>query len=279
MPRRPFGSTGVEVPIVGIGTWMMERDGDKAVETLRRAVDEGATHIDTAEMYGSGEVERIVGKAIHDARDRVFLVSKVMPSNATYDGTIRACERSLKNLGTDRLDLYLLHWRESTPLAESFRAFDKLVADGKILRFGVSNFDIGDMEEAERVAGKGRIACNQVLYHLQERMIEFDIIPWCERHGMAVVAYSPYGQGDFPSPHSPGGWRLREIAESRKATPRQVALAFLLRQKNIFAIPKTSNVDRLLENIGAANLRLNDEEIRAIDATFPALRRDSLPML
>jgi diketogulonate reductase-like aldo/keto reductase len=177
------------VPVIGIGTWNMERDDPAgAIAAIRRAVDLGMVHIDTAEMYGGGAVETLVGEAIAGVRDQIFLVSKVLPKNASYAGTLRACEASLERLGTDRLDCYLLHWREDLPLAETFRAFETLRTQGKIRAWGVSNFDDDDLTEALAIAGPGKIACNQVLYHLGERTIEHRVIPWCEQHGVAVVA-------------------------------------------------------------------------------------------
>lgn len=277
--KRPFGKSGKSVPIVGIGTWEMEHAEKESIEAIRRAVDEGATHVDTAELYGKGRVEDLVGKALAGIRRRVFLVSKVMPSNADYRGTIAACERSLARLGTSYLDCYLLHWKSETPLAETFSAFDKLVADGKILSFGVSNFGVGDMEEAIKICGEGRIACNQVLYHLKERAIEYDLIPYCSKHNIAVVAYSPYGSGDFPIPRSTGGKILQQIADKRQATPRQIALAFLLNRHNLFAIPKSSNVAHLLENVRSAAISLTKEEAALIDRSFPAIRKRRLPTI
>ena len=194
------------------------------------------THIDTAEMYGDAEL--VIADAIAGKRDELFLVSKVLPSNASRRGTITACERSLKRLKTDRLDCYLLHWRGSYPLADTVAAFDELKRAGKIRSWGVSNFDADDLDELLEVAGEGKIACNQVLYHLQERAIEHAVIPWCEQHGVAVVAYSPFGHNDFPSPRSAGGKVLQKIADAHKATPRQVALSFLTRETPVFAIPK-----------------------------------------
>ena len=186
------------------------------------------THIDTAEMYGDAEL--VIAEAIAGRRDDIFLVSKVLPSNASRRGTIAACERSLKRLKTDRLDCYLLHWRGSYPLAETVAAFEELVGAGKIRSWGVSNFDADDLDEMLDVAGEGRIACNQVLYHLKERAIEHAVIPWCRQHGTAVVAYSPFGHDDFPSPRSKAGAVLQTIAEAHGASPRQVALAFLTRE-------------------------------------------------
>jgi diketogulonate reductase-like aldo/keto reductase len=265
MELRPFGDAGRRVPILGLGTWNMERDDRaSAISSLRRGVDLGMTHIDTAEMYGSGQVEELVGEALRGLRDRVFLVSKVLPSNATADGTIRACERSLSRLATDRLDCYLLHWPSSHPLAETIRSFEKLKKDGKIRSWGVSNFDVRGLDEAVRLAGEGRIACNQVLYHLAERTIEHELLPWCEGRGIPVVAYSPLGAQHFRS-----GKVLDEIAAARQATPRQIALAFLIRRKGVFAIPKTSVPRHVEENAAAADLQLSDDEIRRLDAAFP----------
>ncbi len=273
--KRDFGPTGMRFSVLGLGTWEMEREGPAAVKALQRGIDEGANHIDTAEMYGSGRAEQIVGKAVKGRRESVFLVSKVLPSNATYEKTLEACERSLRNLGTEYLDVYLLHWRERrTPLEETFRAFDKLVQGGKIRAFGVSNFDVKDMEEAVQIAGPGNIACNQVLYHLHERAIEYDLLPWCVTRGIALVAYSPLGQGKLPANHA-----LRDLALARNTTPSQVALAFLIRHPNVFAIPKSSHVEHVAENMRAGALQLTAKEIRHIEEAFPAQKRRSLPML
>ena len=229
MLTRPFGGTGVDVSVIGQGTWQMDgRDDAGAIAALRRGLDLGMTHIDTAEMYG--EAEPLVARAIEGRRDEVYLVSKVLPSNASRAGTIRACERSLARLKTDRLDCYLLHWRGGIPLEETFAAFEDLQRAGKIRSWGVSNFDVDDLDEALAISGEGRIACNQVLYHLEERAIEHAVIPWCEKHGVAVVAYSPFGNGHFVSASSPGGRILKEIADAHGATARQVALAFLTRK-------------------------------------------------
>lgn len=269
-----LGSGGRQVSVIGLGTWMMEQDGPPAIEALRRGMTESADHIDTAEMYGSGRVEKIVGEAIQGRRERVFLTSKVLPSNASYEGTLKACERSLTRLGTDHLDLYLLHWRGSIPLEETFRAFEKLHADGKILAFGVSNFDVKDMEEAVSIVGPGKISCNQVLYHLKERAIEYEVLPWCLKRNIPVVAYSPLGNGKFPKSRV-----LEEQARTSNATPQQVALSFLIRHAGVLAIPKSSNPGHVLENVQAGSLKLTEESIRRIDEEFPARRRRSLPML
>ena len=199
MQKRPFGNAGVEVSVIGQGTWQLDgRNNAGAIAALRHGLDLGMTHIDTAEMYG--EAEPLVAEAIAGRRDEVFLVSKVLPSNASRAGTIKACERSLTRLKTDRLDCYLLHWRGSYPLEDTIAAFEELMQAGKILSWGVSNFDADDLDEALGIAGEGKIACNQVLYHLQERAIEHAVIPWCEEHEVAVVAYSPFGQRTVPEP-------------------------------------------------------------------------------
>ena len=278
---RPFGSTGREIAAVGQGTWYIEQ-GDKgsAIAALWRGLDLGLSHIDTAEMYGDGRSEAIIGEAIAGRRDETFLVSKVLPHNASKSGTRAACERSLRHLKTDRLDCYLLHWRGPHPLAETFAAFEALKAEGKILSWGVSNFDAGDLDEALAAAGKGRIACNQVLYHLRERAIEHAVIPWCERNGVAVTAYSPFGHDDFPSPGSAGGRVLGEIAASHGATARQVALAFLTRRPSVFAIPKAAGTAHVEDNAGALHLALTEDDLARIDAAFPrGPKPRSLPML
>jgi diketogulonate reductase-like aldo/keto reductase len=280
MERRPFG-TSVDVPVIGQGTWNLEQaDRAAAVATLRRGLDLGMTHIDTAEMYGAGAAEKIVGEAIAGRRDQVFLVSKVLPENASRQGTIDACERSLKRLRTDHLDTYLLHWRGSYPLEDTIAAFERLERDGKIRRWGVSNFDADDLEEAQAIAGEGRMACNQVLYYLQERAIEHDVLPWCERNRVALVGYSPFGHGRFPGAQTAGGRLLREIGAAHGATARQVALRFLARRPSLFTIPKASHPERAAENAGAGDLRLSDDEVARIDAAFPlGSPPRSLPML
>ncbi|WP_223642401.1 aldo/keto reductase [Corallococcus sp. EGB] len=282
MEKRVFGNTGVAVPVIGQGTWQMEDDDAKAViQALRAGLDLGLTHLDTAELYGHGRVEEeLVAKAIEGRRDEVFLVSKVMPSNATRKGTVAACERSLKRLGTDRLDCYLLHWPGSHPLEGTVAAFEELVEAGKIRSWGVSNFGVEDLEEVLALAGRGRIACNQVLYHLEERAIEHEVLPWCESQGVAVVAYSPFGNGRFPSPTSAGGRVLASIAKAHGVTPFQVALQFLVRRPAVFAIPKASDVAHVRDNAGAASLKLTKEELQRIDAAFPrGDAPDELPVI
>jgi diketogulonate reductase-like aldo/keto reductase len=280
MEHRPFGSRGRDVARIGQGTWNIEQaDAGKALAALRRGLDLGMTHIDTAEMYGSGAAETLVSEAIAGRRDELFIVSKVLPHNASRNGTVAACERSLKRLRTDRLDCYLLHWRGSHPLVDTVAAFERLRAEGKILSWGVSNFDVADLDELSQVAGKP--ACNQVLYHLRERAIEHVVIPWCEANGIAVVAYSPFGHvGGFLEPHSAGGRVLKAIADRHNSTPRQVALGFLTRRASLFAIPKAANPEHAEDNAGAGALDLSDAELARIDAAFPlGSRPRSLPML
>jgi diketogulonate reductase-like aldo/keto reductase len=279
MKQRKFGKSGPQISAIGQGTWYIDRgDRKSAVAALRRGIELGMSHIDTAEMYGDAEL--VVAEAIAGQRDGIFLVSKVLPSNASRRGTITACERSLARLKTDRLDCYLLHWRGSYPLAETVAAFEQLVSAGKIRSWGVSNFDVDDLDEILEVAGEGKIACNQVLYHLQERAIEHAVIPWCERHGTAVVAYSPFGHNDFPPARSKAGEVLQTIAEAHGASPRQVALAFLTRAPSVFAIPKASSAEHAADNAAAGDLVLTSDEITAIDKAFPrGPKPRGLPML
>ena len=280
MQTRKFGWTGVDVPVIGQGTWKMESDPPvEALGALQAGLDAGMTHVDTAELYGGGRVESLVGRAISGRRDEIFLVSKVMPNHASRSGTVTACEASLQRLGTDHLDCYLLHWPGPHPLEETIAAFEQLVKAGKIRSWGVSNFDVDDLEEALKIAGPGRIACNQVLYHLRVRDIEDRVLPWCVKHDVAVVGYSPFGSGDFPQPQSKGGKVLGEIARSHRATPHQIALAFLVRDPHVFAIPKSAKVARARENAGAAGLALSPDEVARIEQAFPLRRGRELPTL
>jgi diketogulonate reductase-like aldo/keto reductase len=277
--QQEFGSSKRDVPVVGQGTWYIDRGDRKgAVAALRRGIDLGMTHIDTAEMYGDAEL--VVAEAIAGRRDEIFLVSKVLPGNASRRGAITACERSLARLKTDRLDCYLLHWRGSYPLTETVAAFEELVGAGKIRCWGVSNFDADDLDEMLAVAGKGKIACNQVLYHLQERAIEHAVIPWCEQHGVAVVAYSPFGHNDFPHLNSKAGQTLQTIAEAHGASARQVALSFLTREPSVFAIPKAATPEHAADNAAAGKLVLRDDEIAALNKAFSrGPKPRGLPML
>jgi diketogulonate reductase-like aldo/keto reductase len=271
MERRPFGPTKRDVAVIGQGTWYRESGEDRAaaVASLRRGLDLGMTHIDTAEMYSSGVAEEMVAEAIDGRRDQVFLVSKVLPYNASRKGTLTACQQSLARLRTDRLDCYLLHWRGEHPLEDTIAAFEQLQREGKILSWGVSNFDVADLEEAWEIAGADRLACNQVLYHVQERAIEHAVIPWCQEHGVAVVGYSPFCRGRFPGPRSPGGRVLKEIADAHGATVHQVVLRFLLRHPGLFTIPKAAGGEHAAENAAAGQLALSPADIARIDEAFP----------
>lgn len=272
MSNRKFGWTGVEVPIIGQGTWMIDGNSEKesrVIQTLRLGLDLGMNHIDTAEMYGNEHVEELVGEAIAGRRDDIFLVSKVLPSNASYEGTIKACKRSLKRLKTDWLDLYLLHWRGSYPLSETMRAMEKLVAEGLVKYIGVSNFDVEDLKEAEQVLQTEQIACNQVLYNLRDRGIERRLLPYCSKKRIAIVGYAPFGHGNFPSPSSREGKLLIEIGRRHNRTPKQVALNYLTRHPSTFTIPKTTRSERVRENSGGVGWQLTEDEVNEIDRAFP----------
>lgn len=281
VPVRPFGTTRRRIALVGQGSWRSEEaSAGEAIAAMRRGLDLGMTHIDTAEMYGSGGAEKLIAQAIDGRREQVFLVSKVLPGNASKRGTIAACERSLAHLRTDRLDCYLLHWRGSQPLEETLAGFEALSESGKILSWGVSNFDVHDLEEIAALAGPGHPACNQVLYHVEERAIEHSVLPWCRGHGTAVVAYTPFGQSKAPFDTKRASGRvLNDIAAAHGATARQVALAFLLRHPNTFVIPKAASVGHVEENAGAAQVALTAADIARIEAAFPLGRPRSLPMI
>ncbi len=258
---------GIDVPSLGLGTWKMgENRGrtNEEIDSLRLGLDLGMTLVDTAEMYGDGGAEKIVGKALEDRRDDVFLVSKVYPWNASFDKTIAACDHSLARLGTDRIDLYLLHWRGDYPLAETVAAFEELKRQGKIGAWGVSNFDTDDMEELWRVPDGDKCAANQVLYNLARRGIEYDLLPWCQNKGVAVMAYSPIDQGRIlKNPE------LVHLAKTYQATPAQVALSFLLERDGVIVIPKSANLRRVRENRDAVDLDISDEDWARLDAAFP----------
>jgi diketogulonate reductase-like aldo/keto reductase len=260
---RAFGPTGLPVAVIGQGTWRMgEQPGRRRdeVAALRLGIELGMTHIDTAEMYGDGGAERVVGEAIAGQRDRVFLASKVLPSNASHAGTIRACEASLRRLGTDHLDLYLLHWwSERHPIEETMRAMAELARRGLTRFVGVSNFEVEQLRQAQAAVGRLPIACNQVLYHLRDRAIEAEVLPHCERNRVAVVGYTPLARGGYMR------GVIADIARRHARTPRQVALNFLTRRPALFTIPKTSNAAHVRENAGALDFSLTREEVRAID--------------
>lgn len=279
---RPFGRTGRSVSIVGQGTWNVPVRGrarEAAIASLRAGIDRGMTHIDTAEMYGDGAAEMLVGEAIAVIpRENVFVVSKVLPSNATYDGTLRACEQSLERLKTSYLDSYLLHWRGGYPLAGTMRALERLVADGRIRSLGVSNFDVADLREAQAALSSEPIACNQVLYHLGERTVEEHEVPFCRENGIAIVAYTPFGRGDWTD--APGAATLAAIAGRHNVTAHAVILAFLTREEHVFAIPKAASIMHVGENAAAGELRLSTDEIIAIERAFPrSRRRGGIPTL
>jgi diketogulonate reductase-like aldo/keto reductase len=263
--------SGEAVPALGLGTWRMGESRSHAqdeVAALRTGLDLGMTLVDTAEMYGDGAAERIVAEAVADRRDDVFIVSKVLPSNASRRATITACERSLRNLSTDRIDLYLLHWRGGAPLHETVEAFLELQRAGKIRHWGVSNFDLADMVELFELPGGRAVATNQVLYNLARRGIEYDLMPWQRRHGVPIMAYSPIDQGGrlLRQP------ALKDIAERHGATPAQVALAWLLRQPGTIVIPKSSSVERTRENRAAVDVKLTKDDIAALDRVLPPPR-------
>lgn len=269
--------TGDPFPVVGQGTWRMgeaARSASDEVAALRRGLDLGLTLIDTAEMYGDGSAEEVVGQAIVDRRHSAFLVSKVYPQNASRRAMAAHCEASLKRLGTDHLDLYLLHWRGSIPLAESVEAFERLVQAGRIRAWGVSNFDVEDMNEL-LAAGGERCATNQVLYNLSRRGPEFDLFPWMTRRGMPVMAYSPVEQGRLPATDS-----IKAMARRHGASLAQVALAFVIRQSGVMAIPKASTMAHVEENARAIDLHLEAEDWASLDRDFPPPRhKQSLEML
>ena len=262
--KLPDGRT---VAALGQGTWGMGENAGKReqeIAALRLGLELGMSLIDTAEMYASGVAEEIVGEAFAGRRDEVFIVSKVLPENATRRGTITACERSLKRLSTDRIDLYLLHWRGRPPLAETLEAFAALVKDGKIRAWGVSNFDVDDMQELWRLKEGGAVVTNQVLYNLTRRGIEFDLIPASRQRKVPIMAYSPIEQGRLLRQRA-----LKEIADRHRATPAQVALAWLLRQDGIIAIPKASNEAHVRENRAATDVQLTAEDLTTLDRAFP----------
>ncbi|WP_157953037.1 aldo/keto reductase [Limnobaculum parvum] len=270
--------SGDDVPVFGQGTWFMgERSSDiqREIQTLRHGIERGLSLIDTAEMYADGGAERVVGAAIKGCRDDVFLVSKVLPSNASAQGTIAACEGSLKRLGTEYIDLYLLHWRGHIPLKETVNAMEDLVEQGKIGQWGISNFDVNDLEALMTLVDNEQIATNQVLYNLSRRGIEYDLLPWCRSNSMPVMAYSPIEQArllEHPA--------LVTVAKRHHATPAQIALAWVLRDHNIITIPKASTVEHMIENIGSLSIHLEHEDYVTLDAAFPPpSRKKPLEML
>ncbi|NEX63280.1 aldo/keto reductase [Noviherbaspirillum galbum] len=270
--------SGETVPALGQGTWNIGDRRDRRAQeiaALQAGMDLGMTLLDTAEMYGDGNSENLVGEALAGRRDEAFLVSKVLPSNASRRGTVKACEDSLRRLRTDRLDLYLLHWRGNYPLEETLEAFAQLQRDGKIRHWGVSNFDPGDMAELVSLEAGGEVSTNQVLYNLTRRGIEFDLLPWCRDRGIPVMAYSPIEQGRLLRQPA-----LRKVAERHGATPAQVALAWTWRQGGVIAIPKAGSAEHVRENHGALSLQLSAEDFAELDRAWPApTRRQPLEMI
>jgi diketogulonate reductase-like aldo/keto reductase len=259
--------SGDAVPVLGQGTWHMAEDPWRRkdeIAALQLGIDLGLTLIDTAEMYANGGSEQLVGEAIERRRDEVFLVTKVLPTHASLRGTIIACERSLKRLKTDRIDLYLLHWREETPIEETVAAFESLRQVGKIRSWGVSNFDLSDMEELVDLEDGQHVQTDQVLYNLSRRGIEYNFLPWCRQHGIPIMAYSPIEQGRVLNDA-----RMRRIAARHDATPAQIALAWVLRQPKVLAIPKAGTPEHVRENHGALGVRLGQEDLDELDAAFP----------
>ncbi len=266
-------SSGRQIPVFGMGTWRMGEDSRKnqaEIAALRRGMELGISLIDTAEMYGEGGAEKVIGEALADAsrRSEVFLVSKVYPHNASRKGVIAACDRTLKRLNTDYLDLYLLHWRSSVPLSETLEAFEALKQAGKIRDYGVSNFDVDDMKEAVGLEGGNLIATNQILYNLSRRGVELTLLPWCKQQKMPVMAYSPIEQGRLL-----GNQALRQIAQARGFTEAQIAIAWLLHQDNIIVIPKASKIEHIEQNYAALDISLNAEELKKLDIAFPKPNR------
>jgi diketogulonate reductase-like aldo/keto reductase len=270
--------SGQAIPVLGMGTWQMGESTEnhqREVAALRHGLDLGLTLIDTAEMYGEGGAETVIAEAIAHQRDQVFLVSKVYPHNASTQGTIAACERSLERLKTDYLDLYLLHWRGSVPLVKTLEAFQTLQRAGKIRSYGVSNFDVADMEEVTHLKGGDAIATNQVLYNLTRRGIEWNLLPWCRQREIPIMAYSPIEQGRLLNNRT-----LKAIAQEKGVTPAQVAIAWLLHQDNVIVIPKASRIDHVEQNYAALELQLSSEELDTLDAAFPPPNKPvSLEML
>lgn len=265
--------SGADLPVLGQGTWGMgERGSERATEVaaLRHGLDLGLGLLDTAEMYGSGGAEEVVGEAISGRRDEAFVVSKVFPHNADRRGAVEACERSLRRLGTDRVDLYLLHWRGGTPLDETLAAFEELRKDGKIRYFGVSNFDLGDMRDLFDSEAGRQVQTDQVLYNLTRRGVEFELLPWCREQALPVMAYSPIEQGRLL-----GSTVLTEIAGQLDVTPAQVAVAWVLHQDGVCAIPKAATPEHVEQNCGALEVSLSAEHLSRLDAEFPAPRRST----
>ncbi|TFW10433.1 aldo/keto reductase [Oxalobacteraceae bacterium OM1] len=263
--------SGEEVPVLGQGTWGFGEHPESRqneIDALRHGIDGGMTLIDTAEMYGGGAAEVLIGMALEGRREQTFIVDKVLPQNATRKGTVEACEKSLRRLQTDRIDLYLLHWRGAVPLAETLAGFDDLLRPGKIRYWGVSNFDVPDMEDVAGRPGGSAVATDQVLYNLTRRGIEYDLMPWCEQRNVPIMAYSPLEQGRLM-----GDPDIRRIADEHSATPAQIALAWVLRKERLIAIPKASTPERVQQNRIALDIHLTPDELAALDRAFPPPNR------
>jgi diketogulonate reductase-like aldo/keto reductase len=271
--RKPFGPAGVAVPVIGQGTWDIPESGHRraeAIRALRRGIELGMTHIDTAEMYGAGAAEEIVGEAVERVpRESLFITSKVLPENASYKGTIAACERTLQRLRMAYVDLYLLHWPGSHPIAETMRGLEELAAKGMARHIGVSNFDVEELREAQSQLRNAKIAANEIYYSPAERGPEARLIPYCREQCIAVIGYTPFGRGRVLRKGSRGEAVLRGVAEKHAKTPRQIVLNFLTRDPDAFAIPKASSVAHVEENAGAAGWTLDEEDLAQIDAAFP----------
>jgi len=269
---RQLGRTEWRIPVIGQGTWQVPtrgREGEQALAALELGVELGLTHLDTAEMYGNGASEKLVGRLLEARREEVFVATKVLPSNASYRGTIAACERSLRRLGTDYIDLYMIHWPSRHPIGETMEAMERLVDSGKVRHIGVSNFDVDELSEAQQTLTRHGIVANQLLYHLGDRGIENRLLPFCEREGITIVAYSPFGSGRFPPASSPGGRVLASVARLHSKTPHQVVLAFLTRHPRVVTIPRAVTRWHVRENAAAADVSLACEDLAALDAAFP----------
>jgi diketogulonate reductase-like aldo/keto reductase len=277
MKTRTFGSTGKAVPVIGQGTWQL-RDATQAGRALKLGVDLGLTHIDTAELYRGSE--ETIRDAVGDRRDDLFLVSKVLPHHASYEGTLDACRKSLARLGTDTLDVYLLHWwSDSAPIEDTMRAMNELVDEGRVRHVGVSNLTVAQLQLAHDALGDRPIVCNQVLYHLNARGIETELIPYCRQNDIALVGYSPFGNGNFPQASSPGGRILEQVAQDHDATAHQVALNFLCREEGVFSIPKAETEDHVRQNARALDFSLTKDEVRQVAEAFPRPTQGPLQMI
>jgi diketogulonate reductase-like aldo/keto reductase len=277
MKTRPFGFTGRDVAVIGQGTWKLRRP-DHALRALDVGLGLGLTHIDTAELYTGSE--QVVGRAIKGRRDEVFLVSKVLPHHATYEGTLQACAASLQRLGTDHLDTYLLHWWDTGVDIEGWaRAMNELRDDGSILHVGVSNLDVAELVAAQDALGDTPIVCDQVYYDLEHREIENELLPVCAKNQIAIVDYSPFGSGQFPGPATRDGKVLAAIAQRHGATPHQVALNFLTRDPNVFAIPKAESEEHVRANAAALEFTLTGDDLVQIEAAFPRPTSAEVPRI